>query len=244
MSYHQDGHPRFAGSSTGIYLADTVWTAVSPVAADADLDEAFLHRNNRLSVNQQQSHTAPLYSDKPILDADDFAQSQDQIREHFCSYFKLWHPLFPFLDGRTLSQMLEEAFISARNVQLDQGTRTPPQSRTCPAFPYLTSDQALVYSTIFRAVITLGSVGHSRVNEQTSGNTLNVPVDRLHDLGSPQQAMHLAQLIVSACQMSRVPEILALQGLLSVQVVLFGLRETRPAMHLGGLVTSESQHSQ
>ncbi|KAJ9093836.1 hypothetical protein QFC21_006207 [Naganishia friedmannii] len=231
------GHPRFAGSSTGIYLADTVWTAVSPVATDADLDEAFLHRNNQLSANQQPGLTSPWQSDKPILDADDFAQSQDQIREHFCGYFKVWHPLFPFLDGRTMSQMLEEVFTSARTVQLDQGTHIPLRSRMCPAFPHLTFDQALVYSTIFRAVITLGSVGSSRVHEQSSSNQPNVPLDRLHDLRSPQQAMHLAHLIVSACQMSKIPEILALQGLLSVQIVLFGLRETRPAMHIGGLVT-------
>jgi hypothetical protein len=52
--------------------------------------------------------------------------------------------------------------------------------------------------------------------------------------------MFLAHLIVSACQGSRISEILALQGLLAIQVVLFGLRETRPAMHIGGLLTSES----
>lgn len=50
--------------------------------------------------------------------------------------------------------------------------------------------------------------------------------------------MHLVQLIVSACQVSKISEILALQGLLAVQVLLFGLRETRTAMHIGGLLTS------
>lgn len=51
--------------------------------------------------------------------------------------------------------------------------------------------------------------------------------------------MHLVQLIVSSCQVSKISEILALQGLLAVQVLLFGLRETRTAMHIGGLLTSK-----
>lgn len=135
--------------------------------------------------------------------------------------------------------MLDEVLISARNAPADPGVHLPGHFSRHPAFPHFAFDEALVYSTIFRAVITLGSVSPNRVNEQTSGNPSHMPLDRLHDLTSPQQAMHLAQLVVSACQESRIPEILALQGLLSVQIVLFGLRETRPAMHIGGLITSE-----
>ncbi|KAI5449818.1 hypothetical protein NCC49_004030 [Naganishia albida] len=218
------GHPRFAGSSTGIYLADTVWTAVSPVAADTDLDEAFLHRNNRQLGSTSRTQTQ---EDDPVLSVDAFAK-EEQVREDFCTYFRLWHPLFPFLDGRLLSQRLEEAFVLARG----PANQATPSTTRSSAFPHVAPDEALVYSTIFRAVITLGSS-----NSDRSDTPPSAPLDRIHDLREPGQAMYLVQRIVSACQISRISEILALQGLLAVQVLLFGLRETRTAMHVGGLST-------
>lgn len=236
-------------------MADTVWTEVSPIAADAaDLDEAFVHRNDRHAGSAQEidnnnesnagaTATSPSYSDDPILDAAAFLE-QEEAREHFSNYFRLWHPLFPFLDGRSLSQTLEDAFLLARNLSAGAGSNWPgvPAGLSgYPAFPNLNRDEALVYSTIFRAVITLGSIRSTCSGERTGSKVGHAGVrDRLHDLRSPRQAMFLAHLIVSACQGSRISEILALQGLLAIQVVLFGLRETRPAMHTGGLLTSES----
>lgn len=176
------------------------------------------------------------------MDAAAFVE-QEEARRHFANYFRLWHPLFPFLDGRSLSQTLEDAFLLARNLSVGAGANWPgvPAGLSgYPAFPNLNRDEALVYSTIFRAVITLGGIRLTSSDERTGSNVGPAVVrDRLHDLRSPRQAMFLAHLIVSACQGSRISEILALQGLLAIQVVLFGLRETRPAMHIGGLLTSE-----
>jgi len=81
----------------------------------------------------------------------------------------------------------------------------------------------------------MGSLRGERAENSVSPN----PNDSLRDLRSPQQAMHLTQLLVSACQSAKISEILALQGLLAIQICLFGLRETRPAMHIGGLLTSK-----
>lgn len=170
----------------------------------------------------------------PILKAAVFLGDEGRIREDFANYFRLWHPLFPFLDGRSLSLKLEDAFILARELSNDRGSNNTATS-DFPAFPYLSMDEALVQSTIFRAVITLGSLRGDTPEDAVP----TITHDRLRDLRSPQQAMHLAQLLVSACQAATISEILALQGLLSIQICLFGLRETRPAMHIGGLLTSE-----
>jgi hypothetical protein len=176
------------------------------------------------------------------LKVKDFSD-EETIRIHFRHYFQKWHPLFPFLDGVTLSERLEQVFEPVHKIASiteEQDFAAVINARSLDAVFGISQEEAIVVSTIFRAVLTLG---------KSSGGT-SFPIPGCQDTSiatkSPlyyqdfKQVLHSANAISMFCLASLIPETLGLQGLLAVQLCLFGMRETRSAMHIGGIIISQS----
>lgn len=181
-------------------------TELGPSPHDSAIEQAFIHRTN---IDEPRAVEAQFYSHY-ILRATDL-QQEEALRTRLISYFAIWHPLFPFLDGAYILQCFNNAILMA---QLDQSGQ---------AFNGLKQEEALVLSAIMMSVFTMGG--------QTD------PLLPL--LKGTSHATMVAHLILGAAQNSTINDLFAVQGLIAIQLHLYATRTLRPAMHLSGTITSE-----
>nr|XP_018265129.1 uncharacterized protein I303_01489 [Kwoniella dejecticola CBS 10117]OBR87287.1 hypothetical protein I303_01489 [Kwoniella dejecticola CBS 10117] len=228
-----NGFPRFAGSASGVYLADTVrsdltsTTSTDHPTPDPGIEDAFIHRNN----DEPRSDETALYSiyllrSKDLLD-------EEGLRLRLNRYFTIWHPLFPFLDGAYLLQCFNNSLQLAKlHHEPDSSqVRAPGDGTLDPehqlAFDGLTPEQSLALTTIFLAIFTIGGLGI-----ETSEDVSKIPA-----IHSSSQATMLGHLVVGACQNSRVDDLFGIQALLALELLFYVTRKYRPAMHLSGVLT-------
>lgn len=214
-----------------MYLADTVQTEIGPSPRDVPsegIEEAFIYRNHY----EEPRATEAQYYNQYSLKVTDLLAS-DRLRTRLNSYFTLWHPLFPFLDGAYLLQCFSNAVslatqnTTATNAGMQgQGMGTGSGGDRC-AFEGLKAEEALVLSAIMMAVFTIG-VEDGRINDA------GLPLYR-----GASHATMVAHLIVGACQNSKINDLFAIQGLIAIELYLYTTRTLRPAMHLSGTVSSE-----
>nr|XP_019044403.1 hypothetical protein I302_07687 [Kwoniella bestiolae CBS 10118]OCF23333.1 hypothetical protein I302_07687 [Kwoniella bestiolae CBS 10118] len=221
-----NGFPRFAGSSSGVYLADTVQsdlTSQDHPTPDPGIEDAFMQRNN----DEPRSDETALY-DIYLLRTKDLLE-EETLRTRLNRYFATWHPLFPFLDGAYLLQ----CFNNSLNLAKIHHTVIPLESiqdSQISAFEGLTHEQSLALTTIFLVVFTIGGLGLIE-----SGNGLNSS-SKVPQIHSTSQATMLGHLIVGACQNSRINDLFGIQALLAIELLFYVTRTFRPAMHLSGVI--------
>lgn len=233
----QNGFPRFAGSASGIYLADTISTEVP---SGSEIGEAFVSRNNGV-LPAPPSHPQEFALYDPFLLKSTDLTRHDELRTRLNRYFLKWHPLFPFLDGAYVLQCFDNAVALSELEAMMPATLSPAGNKSAPqggqhAFQGLKMDDALVLTAVFTSVFSIGDL------DEPSGNIGEgrrpLPVFR-----STKQVTTLANLIVGCCQDSSVNDLFALQALASLELWLYVTRSFRPAMHLSGTVASESSQA-
>ncbi|OCF76399.1 hypothetical protein I204_02094 [Kwoniella mangroviensis CBS 8886] len=228
-----NGFPRFAGSASGVYLADTVrsdLTSKDHPTPDPGIEDAFIHRNN----DEPRSDETALY-DIYLLRSKDMLE-EDLLRTRLNRYFAIWHPLFPFLDGAYLLQCFNNSLKLAEIHKMVQSN--DPDKRDdgltfdqISAFEGLTPEQSLALTTIFLVIFTIGGLG---IDETGSNVDSASKIPTIH---STSQATMLGHLVVGACQNSRIPDLFGIQALLAIELLLYVRRTYRPAMHLSGVIT-------
>ncbi|BEJ13085.1 hypothetical protein CspHIS471_0302590 [Cutaneotrichosporon sp. HIS471] len=129
------GFPRFAGSASGVYLADTVRAQAD--AAAPGIEQAFTSRA------ADEPDESVVYEHFSLRASDLLAPG---LRASLESYFESWHPLFPFLDGAYVLSAYEAALTAAT---------TRPDG---PAFP-LSPAESLALTAIFKAIVAIGDDG-------------------------------------------------------------------------------------
>lgn len=149
---HQNGFPRFAGSASGVYLADTV-RAQADVACSPGIEQAFTSRA------ADEPDESAIYEHFSLRATDLLAPG---VRGALEAYFETWHPLFPFLDGAYVLSAFESGL--GRAVASTAGLGDP-------AFQ-LAPAESLVLSAIFKAIVAIGdadgSVGRAGFPRLTS----------------------------------------------------------------------------
>ncbi|GMK58087.1 hypothetical protein CspeluHIS016_0501190 [Cutaneotrichosporon spelunceum] len=130
------GFPRFAGSASGAFLADTV----SAQAADAAA----------LGIEQTLASRAADEPDESLLYEHLSLRASDLLvpglRAALESYFESWHPLFPFLDGAYVLSSYEAAVTAAAAGTGGQVFPAPPA-------------EGLALTAIFKAIVAIGDNG-------------------------------------------------------------------------------------
>lgn len=188
-----------------------------------------MNRNNDLEPRKDEVSS---YSHFTLRASD--LKPHTKIRQCIENYFRLWHPLFPFLDGAYVIDSFDNAVALA---QLDEAvsmsfapeTSTAPQARANrPAFDGLKEEEGLILSAIIKAVVSIGAMGLSQEEK------LGLPL-----LFSTTQVTMLGHFIVGASENSSVSDLLAIQALLGIELYLYLSRLMRPAMHLSGVLASE-----
>lgn len=232
----QNGFPRFAGSSSGVYLADTIWTQLQTDVttqpdhtvphAGSDIEQAFISRHDELDSGADD----PRHIQHTLTNID--LLQHEALRSRITRYFAIWHPLFPFLDGAYVIRCFDDAVsmaqLEAMVTASGPGGAGLLAGTGSSAFAGLSAQEGLVLSAIFLVVITLGDL------DCGDGRSQGLP-----HLTSPAHANTLAHLVVGATQAGKVNDLFALQALLGVQLYLYATRALRPAMHLSGLLTSK-----
>jgi hypothetical protein len=237
----QNGFPRFAGSASGIYLADTISTEVP---SGSEIGEAFVSRNNGV-LPAPPSHTQEIALYDPFLLKSTDLRRHDELRARLNRYFLKWHPLFPFLDGAYVLQCFDNAVALSELEAMMPATLSPEGNGSAPlggqhAFQGLKMDDALVLTAVFTSVFSIGDM-----DEPSGSGSGNIGEGRrpLPLFRSTKQVTTLANLIVGCCQDSSVNDMFALQALASLELRLYATRSFRPAMHLSGTVASESSYA-
>nr|XP_019008172.1 uncharacterized protein I206_06727 [Kwoniella pini CBS 10737]OCF46953.1 hypothetical protein I206_06727 [Kwoniella pini CBS 10737] len=222
---------QFAGSASGVYLADTVrsdltsTTSADHLTPDPGIEDAFIHRNN----DEPRSDETALYSIYLLRSRD--LLDEPALRLRLNRYFALWHPLFPFLDGPYLLQCFNNSLTLAKThhtVDTAQGPNTgSAETGNVFAFEGLTPEQSLALTTILLVIFSIGGLG------------LETPEDvsKLPAIHSTSQATMLGHLVIGACQNSRINDLFGIQALLAIELFFYLTRKYRPAMHLSGVIT-------
>ncbi|RAL00389.1 tartrate dehydrogenase [Aspergillus ibericus CBS 121593] len=211
LTAHSNDESQFVGSSSGVYFIKTVRRAFSesldPSGASPAQD--FPHPEDTL-VGSEDSHrrsvsrsvnTSPaaLQNDQsPCQWAYDPAVAAvlgnapplDTARELMMMYFKVWHPLFPFLHGPTFLQAMEVLYSADR-----------PDSAHSPSPDHRNAS----WTTIFQCVLNLASLVHpdlrlpvgSRIESPSNMHTLLGTLTSRNDLLS-LQALLACQLYLVA----------------------------------------------
>ncbi|CAK9783651.1 hypothetical protein CC85DRAFT_84994 [Cutaneotrichosporon oleaginosum] len=127
-----NGYPRFAGSASGVYLADTV-RAQADAGAPA-IETAFTSRA------ADEPDETDIYQHFSLRASDLLATG---LRAALENYFEAWHPLFPFLDGAYILSAFESGVLSAM-----EGSESPVFSRS--------HAESLALTAVFKSIVAIG----------------------------------------------------------------------------------------
>ncbi|KAJ5403468.1 hypothetical protein N7509_003339 [Penicillium cosmopolitanum] len=227
---------QFVGSSSGVYFVNTVRRAFStgqdtqgspetefPPAEDTLVGaEDSPQQKRRPTASSSADSTSPQGAredhaywryDPTIASALGQAPPLELSKELMMMYFKVWHPLFPFLHGPTFLQAMEGLYSS----------ETPDQ----PSQDTLSSDhRSLCWTVVFQCIFNLGNLlrldlelpAECRIQSPTNMTSLLAVLATRHDIAS-------------------------LQALLSVQVYLIATMSLRLASTFGGCVLRSVLHA-
>ncbi|OOQ88254.1 putative fungal specific transcription factor [Penicillium brasilianum] len=137
LTAHSNEDSQFVGSSSGVYFVNTVKRAFStglngsgspetefPTAEDTlvGADDLPRHKKRqRLAASSADSGSSPGAGEAPLQWKYDpqvaaylgNAPPLELAKELMMAYFKVWHPLFPFLHGPTFLQAMETLYSNA-----------------------------------------------------------------------------------------------------------------------------------
>ncbi|KAH8700495.1 fungal-specific transcription factor domain-containing protein [Talaromyces proteolyticus] len=165
---HSNDESEFVGSSSGVFFVNTVRQAFAkslgpldnfssgpgfPAAEDTIIGQgssSFGERHDAArdeTINQDSEGNARLRRkwiyDPDIVNVLGVAPSLEHARQLMMMYFRVWHPIFPFLHGPSFLQEME-AFYSRDSIKGDHQSKTLQHQSTC-------------WTTIFQCIFNLAS---------------------------------------------------------------------------------------
>lgn len=236
LTAHSNEDSQFVGSSSGVYFINTVKRAFSsgidhpgsnepefPVPEDTlvGTEDSPLHKRRRTASRKISTPSGledvclqPWAYDPAVVDFLGNAPPQDMARKLMMMYFKVWHPLFPFLYGPTFLQAMERLYSNSQQNQDQPRKSTSIDHRsTC-------------WTVILQCIFNLGSLLRPDLKLP--------PESRIH---SPASMTPLLTTFASR------HDIASLQALLAVQVYLVATMSLRLASTFGGYVLRSMMHA-
>lgn len=167
LTAHSNEDSQFVGSSSGVYFINTVKRAFStgldgsgspeeefPTAEDTlvGADDSPRHKRQRLAASSEDSISSPVAGVSPLQWKYDTqvaaylgnAPPLELAKELMMAYFKVWHPLFPFLHGPTFLQAMERLYSNTSETATCEEA-SPDHRGTC-------------WTVIFQCIFNLGAL--------------------------------------------------------------------------------------
>ncbi|KAJ5964205.1 uncharacterized protein N7479_004081 [Penicillium vulpinum] len=204
LTAHSNEDSQFVGSSSGVYFIKTVKRAFNGLDGPFPTAEEMLVGETSSCDKRQRTSstrdTAPLkvvespaeWTYDPSLTASlGSLPPPDVARGFMMMYFKVWHPLFPFLHGPTFLQGMEKVYSSENQNQHTQEPCIDHRS-TC-------------WTTILQCVFNLGSLlapdldlpSESKIQSPDSFNSLLGTLSSRHDIVSLQALLAIQVYLVA-----------------------------------------------
>ncbi|OQE39323.1 hypothetical protein PENCOP_c007G04867 [Penicillium coprophilum] len=212
LTAHSNEHSQFVGSSSGVYFIKTVKRAFNGLNGPGSSDSNFPTAEETLvgaetSPHDQRQRTSSVKDTASSLEVVESTTewtydrslkaslgalpSPDVAKNLMMIYFKVWHPLFPFLHGPTFLQAMERVYSGENQPENSQKPRIDHRS-TC-------------WTAIFQCVFNLGSLlapdldlpSESKIQSPNSFNTLLGTLSSRHDIVSLQALLAIQVYLVA-----------------------------------------------
>ncbi|KAJ5328290.1 hypothetical protein N7452_008680 [Penicillium brevicompactum] len=209
LTAHSNEDSQFVGSSSGVYFIKTVKRAFNEDGPDSSesnfptAEETLVGAEDSPREKRQRTasvrDTASLDVDSPVewtydpslMGSMGNLPPPEIAKDLMMMYFKVWHPLFPFLHGPTFLQAMEKVYSSTNQSQQTQGACIDHRS-TC-------------WTTIFQCVFNLGSLLapdialpiESKIQSPSAINFLLGTLSSRHDVVSLQALLAIQVYLVA-----------------------------------------------
>ncbi|KAJ5526770.1 hypothetical protein N7513_010929 [Penicillium frequentans] len=233
LTAHSNEDSQFVGSSSGVYFINTVKRAFShgrdesgsreaqfPTAEDTlvGVDDSSRQKRRRTESRNEPASLGgePSVSwkyDPALTSSLGIAPAPDLAKDFMMSYFKVWHPLFPFLHGPTFLQAMEKLYSNSPTPNDSVDDSTSEHRATC-------------WTIILQCIFNLGSLLHPDLQPPDSCK-----------IQSPGGMTPLLSTLASR------HDIVSLQALLAIQVYLVATMSLRLASTFGGCVLRSMLHA-
>jgi hypothetical protein len=233
LTAHSNEESQFVGSSSGVFFINTVRRAF---CKDLDSSKITLPPPEDTLVGSDEAHTdqSPSTARSPSVSGPSASLSQwqydsgiahelgkapplDMARQLMMVYFKVWHPLFPFLHGPSFLRAMELLYSDSHGAERHTHANVSSMSK---------DHRNACWTTIFQCVFNLA--GHLQPD-------LALPPEcQIKSPGS----MHALLAILTRRQ-----DLPALQALLAAQLYLVAKMSLRTASTVGGCILRSMLHA-
>ncbi|KAL3461444.1 hypothetical protein BJX64DRAFT_277776 [Aspergillus heterothallicus] len=206
---------QFVGSSSGVFFIKTVRQAFFPSSGEFPPPEDTLvgslwtphsSTHEETPVSQWEYHPS-------IVCVLGQPPPQQLARDLMMVYFKVWHPLFPFLHGPTFLHAMESLYAEKDPTQTSETSQ---------------NKHNISWTTIFQCIFHLASLVRSDLQLPPECRIQTPISTSMHSLLSPLTARH---------------DLLSLQALLASQLYLVATMSLRTASTVGGCMLRSMLHA-
>ncbi|KAJ5170254.1 uncharacterized protein N7500_003037 [Penicillium coprophilum] len=211
LTAHSNEHSQFVGSSSGVYFIKTVKRAFNgldgPGSSDSNFptpEETLVGAENSPHDKRQRTSSVKDTASSLVVESPTewtydrslkaslgALPSPDVAKSLMMIYFKVWHPLFPFLHGPTFLQAMEKVYFSENQ----------PENPQKPCIDH----RSTCWTAIFQCVFNLGSLlapdldlpSESKIQSPNSFNALLGTLSSRHDIVSLQALLAIQVYLVA-----------------------------------------------
>ncbi|OKL59338.1 hypothetical protein UA08_05394 [Talaromyces atroroseus] len=228
---HSNNESHFVGSSSGVFFVNTVRQAfakslgpyqASPAPAPEfpAPEDTIVGPPKSPQVKQDDTRSRVMTESRRTWTYDPHiahllgkAPALENARQLMMMYFKLWHPLFPFLHGPTFLQAMEAFYSESTATDSGFSNMMSEHSRAC-------------WTTILQSVFNISSILQP-----------DLRLAQESKITSAASALKLVDVLVNR------HDILSLQALLALQLYLVATMSLRSASLLGGAILRSILHA-
>ncbi|KAL4866285.1 hypothetical protein BDV12DRAFT_187573 [Aspergillus spectabilis] len=215
LTAHSPQESQFVGSSSGVFFINVVRRAFGSSSNEfPQAEDTIVGSDEFASLNKQEETPVSHWEyDSSIACVLGQAPPQHLARDLMMVYFKVWHPLFPFLHGPTFLHAMESLYTEKGQHQHHQPSKNKHNTS---------------WTTIFQCVFHLASL-ISPDSQLPPECRIQPPIGAsIHSLLTPLTARH---------------DLLSLQALLASQLYLVATMSLRTASTVGGCMLRSMLHA-
>lgn len=215
LTAHSPQESQFVGSSSGVFFINTVRRAFGSSSTEfPQPEDTLVGGEENLHPNTHEETPVSQWDyDPSIACILGQAPPQPLARDLMMVYFKVWHPLFPFIHGPTFLHAMESLYSEKPQSQTQQPSRNKHNAS---------------WTTIFQCVFHLASLTSPGLPLPQECR-IQPPISAsIHTLLSPLTARH---------------DLLSLQALLACQLYLVATMSLRTASTVGGCMLRSMLHA-
>ncbi|KAL2871037.1 transcription factor domain-containing protein [Aspergillus lucknowensis] len=216
LTAHSPQESQFVGSSSGVFFINTVRQAFFSSSGEFPPPEDTLVGNESTprTKTQEETPVSQWEYDDSMACVLGQAPPQQLARDLMMVFFKVWHPLFPFLHGPTFLHAMESLYAEQAQNQTHQPSKNKHNSTA--------------WAAIFQCIFHLANLVRPDI-ELPVECRIQPPISAsIHTLLSPLTARH---------------DLLSLQALLASQLYLVATMSLRTASTVGGCMLRSMLHA-